>query len=204
MKPRRVESIYCIEEAAMIGCVCLVVVATMEIARSGRVPADAAAGRLGLGSGDNESLLRQLISQYFTDRIMADSASCRGVDQDSSTVVPKKDVNLADGVRFNRQCPVSRSGKATGRGAFDAQSAQAISAAYYFDLAARDYFLADGAIELVIEGVPCSAFIEPPQSSELIFCARLDRLRGRKHAADAGKFRRDLQEQSSRAMNAGA
>ena len=84
------------------------------------------------------------------------------------------------------------------------QSAQAISAAYYFDLAARDYFLADGAIELVIEGVPRSAFIEPPQSSELIFCARLDRLRGRKHAADAGKFRRDLQEQSSRAMNAGA
>ena len=62
----------------MIGCVCLVVVATMEIARSGRVPADAAAGRLGLGSGDNESLLRQLISQYFTDRIMADSASCQG------------------------------------------------------------------------------------------------------------------------------
>jgi hypothetical protein len=78
------------------------------------------------------------------------------------------------------------------------QSAQAISAAYYFDLAARDYILADGAIELVIEGVPCSAFIEPSQSCELIFCARLDRLRGRNHAADAGKFRRDLQEQSRR------
>jgi hypothetical protein len=58
------------------------------------------------------------------------------------------------------------------------QSAQAISAAYYFDLAARDYILADGAIELVIEGVPCSALIEPSQSSELIFCARSDRLRG--------------------------
>jgi hypothetical protein len=27
----------------------------------------------------------------------------------------------------------------------------------------------------------------------------LERLRGRKHAADAGKFRRDLQEQSRRA-----
>ena len=52
------------------------------------------------------------------------------------------------------------------------QSAQAISAAYYFDLAARDYILADGAIELVVEGVPCSAFIEPSQSCELIFCAR--------------------------------
>ncbi len=121
------------------------------------------------------------------------------MDQDSSTIVPKKDVNLADSVRFNGRCPVSRSGKATGRGAFEAQSAKAISTAYYFDLAARDYFLADGAIELVIEGVPRSAFIEPSQSCELIFCARLERLRGRKHAADAGKFRRDLQEQSRRA-----
>jgi hypothetical protein len=79
------------------------------------------------------------------------------------------------------------------------QSAQAISAAYYFDPAARDYILADGAIELVIEGVPCPAFIEPSQSCELIFCARLDRLRGRNHAADAGKFRRDLQEQNGHA-----
>ena len=80
------------------------------------------------------------------------------------------------------------------------QSAQAISAAYYFNLAARDYTLADGAIELVIEGVPCSASIEPSQSCELIFCARSDRLRGRKHAGDGGKFRRDWQEQSRRAM----
>ena len=78
------------------------------------------------------------------------------------------------------------------------QSAQAISAAYYFDLAARDYSLADGAIELVIEGVPCPAFIQPSQSCELIFRARLDRLRGRKHAGDGGKFRRDLQAQSGR------
>ena len=82
------------------------------------------------------------------------------------------------------------------------QSAQAISAAYYFDLVARDYILADGAIELVIEGVPCSAFIEPSQSSELIFCDRSDGLRGRKHAADGGKFRRDLQGRSRCAMNA--
>ena len=79
------------------------------------------------------------------------------------------------------------------------QSAQSVGAAYYFDLAARDYTLAAGAIELVVEGVPCSAFIEPSQSCELIFCARLDRLRGRKHAGDGGKFRRDLQEQSPRA-----
>ena len=77
------------------------------------------------------------------------------------------------------------------------QSAQAISAAYYFDPVARDYILADGAIELVIEGVPCSAFIEPSQSCELIFCIESDRLRGRRHAADGGKFRRDLQEHSA-------
>ena len=80
------------------------------------------------------------------------------------------------------------------------QSAQAISAAYYFDLAARDNIFADDAVELVIERVPCSAFIQPSQSCELIFCARLDRLRGRKHAGDGGKFRRDLQEQSRHAM----
>ena len=113
----------------------------------------------------------------------------------SGTVVAKKKVYFTDSIRFNGQDPVSRSGKATGRGAFEVQSAQAISAAYYFDLAARDYSLADGAIELLIEGVPCSAFIEPSQSCELIFCARLDRLRGRKHAGDGGKFRRHLQEQ---------
>jgi hypothetical protein len=63
-------------------------------------------------------------------------------------------------------------------------------------VAARDYGLADGAIELVIEGVPCSAFIEPSQSCELIFCAGWDRLRGKKHGADSGKLRRSLQEQS--------
>ena len=79
------------------------------------------------------------------------------------------------------------------------QSAQSVSAAYYLDLAARDYSLAAGAIELILERIPCSAFIEPSQSCELIFCARLDRLRGRKHAGEGGKFRRDLQEQSRRA-----
>jgi len=51
------------------------------------------------------------------------------------------------------------------------QSAQAIRAAYYFDLAARDYILADGAIELVIEGVPCSAFIERRKAASLSFAA---------------------------------
>jgi hypothetical protein len=80
------------------------------------------------------------------------------------------------------------------------QSAQSVSAAYYFDVAARDYTLAAGAIELVVEGVPCSAFIEPSQSCELIFRARLDRLRGRKHAGDGGKFCRDLQEPNGHAM----
>ena len=124
----------------------------------------------------------------------------RGGSEGSSTVVAKKTVDFADSVRFNRQYPVGRSGKATRRGAFEVQSPQTISAAYYFDLTARDYSLADGAIQLVVEGVPCSAFIEPSQSCELIFCDRSDRLRGRKHAGDGGKSRRDLQEQSGRAI----
>ena len=119
----------------------------------------------------------------------------------SSTVVTKKDINFADSVRFNGQDPISRRGKAIRSGAFEMQSAQAVCAAYYFDLAARDNIFADDAVELVIERVPCSAFIQPSQSCELIFCARLDRLRGRKHAGDGGKFRRDLQEQSRHAMN---
>jgi len=106
----------------------------------------------------------------------------------SKVFVPKKKVYLTDTVRFNRQGPISWSGKTTRRGAFEAHSAQAISAAYYFDLAARDYTLTEGAIELVIEGVPCSAFIESSQSRELIFCARSDQLRGRKHAADGANF----------------
>src|SRR6266481_6830549 len=117
----------------------------------------------------------------------------------SKTVIAKKKVYFTDSLRFNGQDPVSRRGKATGRRAFEVQSTQAISAAYYFDLAARDHSLATGAIELIIERVPCSAFIEPSQGCELIFCARLDRLRGRKHVGDGGKFRRDLQEQSRRA-----
>ena len=69
------------------------------------------------------------------------------------------------------------------------QSAQAIGAAYHFDLAARDHTLADGAIELVIEGAPWSSFIDPSQSRELIFFGQSDWLRGKNHAADAGKFR---------------
>jgi hypothetical protein len=116
----------------------------------------------------------------------------------SKTVIAKKKVYFTDSLRFKGQDPVSRSGKATGRRAFEVQSEQAISAAYYCDLAARDNIFADGAVELVIERVPCSASIDPSQSCELIFCARLDRLRGRKHAGDGGKFRRDLQEQNGR------
>jgi hypothetical protein len=117
----------------------------------------------------------------------------------SKTVVTKKKVYFTDSLRFDGHDPVGRGGKATGRRAFEMQSAQSVSAAYYFNPAARDCTLTAGAIELVVEGVPCPAFIEPSQSCELIFCARLDRLRGRKHAGDAGKFRRDLQEQSRRA-----
>jgi hypothetical protein len=54
------------------------------------------------------------------------------------------------------------------------QSAQAIGAAYYFDSAAREYILADSAIEPVIEEVPYSAFIEPSQNHELIFCGQVN------------------------------
>jgi len=97
-----------------------------------------------------------------------------GGSEGSSTVVTKTDVNFADSVRFNGQDPISRGGKATGRGAFEVQSAQAISAAYDFNLAARDFAFADGAIESVVKAIPCSAFIEPSQSRELIFCARSD------------------------------
>src|SRR6266516_3406453 len=92
----------------------------------------------------------------------------------SGTIIAEKNVDFANGVRFNGQDPISRSGRATGRGAFEMQSAQAIGAAYYFDLAARDYTFADGAVELVIEGVPCSAFIDPSQSHELIFSCQSD------------------------------
>src|SRR5436305_13972580 len=52
-------------------------------------------------------------------------------------------------------------------------------------------------VEGLLHGI---SFIEPSQSSELIFYGQSDRLRGRKHAADGGKFRRDLQEQSRRVM----
>jgi hypothetical protein len=71
---------------------------------------------------------------------------------------------------------------------------QAISTAYYFNLATRDFMLADGAIESVVEAIPWSALIDPSQSIELIFCGQSDRLRGRRHISKAGKFRCDLQE----------
>jgi hypothetical protein len=74
------------------------------------------------------------------------------------------------------------------------QSAQAVSAAYDFNLAARDFILAHGAIESVVEAIPWSALIDPSQSSELIFCGQSDRLQGRRHVSKAGKFRCDLQE----------
>ena len=74
------------------------------------------------------------------------------------------------------------------------QSAQAISAAYDFNLAARDFMLADGAIKSVVKAIPWSALINPSQSSELIFCGQSDRLRRRRHVSNRGKFRRDLQE----------
>ena len=98
----------------------------------------------------------------------------RGGSARSGTVIAEKDVDLANSIGFNGQDPISRRGKAIRRGAFEMQSAQAISAAYDFDLAPRDYTLADGAIELVIEGAPWSAFIDPSQSLELIFCRQSD------------------------------
>jgi hypothetical protein len=49
------------------------------------------------------------------------------------------------------------------------QSAQAISATYDFNLAARDFMLTNGTIESVVEAIPWSALIDPSQSGELIF-----------------------------------
>jgi len=68
------------------------------------------------------------------------------------------------------------------------QSAETISAAYDFDLAARDYTLADSAIELVIERPPCSALIKAAQSRELIFCGQSDSLRGGRHLPMVANF----------------
>jgi hypothetical protein len=47
--------------------------------------------------------------------------------------------------------------------------AQAISAAYDFNLAARDFMLADGAIESVVKAIPWSALINPSQEIERRF-----------------------------------
>ena len=127
-------------------------------------------------------------------REFASSVKARGL----GTVVAKKKVYFTDSVGFSGHDPVSRSGTATGRGAFEMQSAQAISAAYYFDLAARDHSLADGAIKLIIERSPRSTSIEPSQSCELIFCTRSDRPFGRQHARNGYKFGRNLQEQNRR------
>src|SRR5436190_6329236 len=90
------------------------------------------------------------------------------------TVVTKRDVNFADSIKFNRQNPIIRGGKTTRRRAFKMQSAQAISAADDFNLAARDFMPAVGAIESVIEAIPWSALIDPSQSRELIFCGQSD------------------------------
>ena len=82
------------------------------------------------------------------------------------------------------------------------QSAQAISAAYDFNLAAREFMLADGAIEPVVEAIPWSALVDPSQSRELIFCGQSDWLRGRRHISNAGKSRGDLQEHNGCALRA--
>jgi hypothetical protein len=118
----------------------------------------------------------------------------RDGSEGSSTVVTKTDINFADSIEFIRQNPIIRGGKTTRRGAFKMQSAQAISAAYDFNLAARDFMLADGAIESVVKAIPWSALINPSQSSELIFCGQSDRLGRRRHISNGGKFRPDLQE----------
>ena len=98
--------------------------------------------------------------------------------------------------------PIGRGGKTTRRGAFKMQSAQAISAAYDFNLAAREFMLADGAIESVVEAIPWSALVDPSQSRELIFCGQSDWLRGRRHISNAGKSRGDLQEHNGCAPRA--
>jgi hypothetical protein len=45
----------------------------------------------------------------------------RELDQGSNTVVTKENIKLENSVGFNGQNPISRSGKATGRGAFEMQ-----------------------------------------------------------------------------------
>jgi len=117
----------------------------------------------------------------------------RGGIRRSNAVAGKKKIYFTDRFRFNGQEPTSRRGNATGCGALEVQSAQAICAAYYFDLLPRDYSLANGAIELVIKGLPPSALIEPSQSCELVFWAPGGSAQGRKHAVEVGKSRRDLQ-----------
>ena len=82
------------------------------------------------------------------------------------------------------------------------QSAQAISAAYDFNLPAREFMLADGAIESVVEAIPWSALVDPSQSRELIFYGQSDWLRGRRHISNAGKSRGDLQEHNGCALRA--
>jgi hypothetical protein len=73
------------------------------------------------------------------------------------------------------------------------QSAQAISAAYYFDLAAQDYSCrrCNG---LVHRGSSMLGFYRAVAKLELIFCGRSDLLIGRKRAADGGKFRAPISE----------
>jgi len=82
------------------------------------------------------------------------------------------------------------------------QSAQAISAAYDFNLAARDFILADSAIDSVVEAIPWSVLSIRRKAASLSSYGHSDRLRGRKHALNGGKFRRDLQEHNRCAMSA--
>jgi len=115
------------------------------------------------------------------------------ISRSGAVVVKAPRVAMAGGAGSNWQDPIRGCREAIVGGAPETQSAQAIGAAYDFDLPARDHSLADGAIALLVERAPWPALVKPAQSNELIFCGESNRGRGRKHAADDSKFRRDWQ-----------
>lgn len=116
-----------------------------------------------------------------------------GISRSGAAVGENAVAFFTGGAASNRQDPISGCREAIVGGAPETQSAQAIAAAYDFDLPSRDHSFADGAIALVVERAPRAALVNAAQSSELIFCGESNRRRGRKHAADNSKFRRDWQ-----------
>jgi hypothetical protein len=115
--------------------------------------------------------------------------SCTLLDENLSTVVTEEEVDLLrDAIRFNRQDPVGGGGMAIGGRTLKTQNAQPIVATYDFDLPARNYTFADGAIALVVKRVPRSASVKATQTREFIFGGKGFRRRGREHGDDDSKL----------------